>query len=812
MKTKPSLSDLCSSVFIGGFCFVFSVSLLAAAPQRVEVSRDCWISAYGKEREGNNGASPKLKLKSIQEMFLIDFDPAPYKGRRVARAALHLHVLPPIFLGRVTVSALADPWSEGDGKSYALVPGASSFEWAATNQKRWGGNAGDAPDITAVVLGGGGTRWGFADATPPDAQGWQVIAIDPAVVQDRIDGRSFGFFVMDDVGSEYTRTGNQFEYRPLLNRYVHSREGPRKTAPYFTLEFTDAPVAPAPPSNVSSPSPSKPVKSALLPQIPAAPTADAPPVACRSAFGEPLNHLAFFAARNEAIGFLIESDPKQIALAAPPGIECSLFAAPKVAGRIDPLVPIARSAAPADAAFIEIYVPHSAPPGLHAGSLNIAGRQFPFTLTVWSFTLPDHLSFIPQMNAYDLPERETGYYQLAHEHRTTLNRLRYGWTGKVSPEDVPRRNADGSWDWSRFDRRFGPLLDGSAFAGSRRKNIPVDAFYLPLNENWPMDHPKHFKGGYWIETAYDESYWSEFRAAAAEFARHIAEKNWTHPVFEFFLNNKVYFKHERGDRWDACSAPWIFDEPMHTQDFWALRRFGMEFWKGVAAPGIPEDRAPHLAFRIDISRPQWQRDLLDGIDSVQVVSGSMRTYHQSIADRARRFKNLVYMYGSPNPIGSSNAIPACWCVETWALGADGVVPWQTLGRASSWVKPDPLAMFYPTEQGPIPSIRLKSFRAGQQLVEYLTIYTALTKQDRAAVGSAVLTDPAFGGLMEKKSETDAGNSSFSPDSAAAFESLRLRLGAWLSEKSPPPQTRWHDPRPPIRDPNLVREIHPVAAK
>ena len=52
------------------------------AQQRVEVSRDLWISSYSKEVEGNNGGSHKLKLKGIQEFFLIDFDPAPFRGKK----------------------------------------------------------------------------------------------------------------------------------------------------------------------------------------------------------------------------------------------------------------------------------------------------------------------------------------------------------------------------------------------------------------------------------------------------------------------------------------------------------------------------------------------------------------------------------------------------------------------------------------------------------------------------------------------------------------------------------------------------------
>ncbi len=70
-------------------------------------------------------------------------------------------------------------------------------------------------DITGVINGLGGSVWGFGDASPRDADGWQVIPIAPGVVQARLDGRSHGFSVMDDVGSEYTRTGNTIEYRPF---------------------------------------------------------------------------------------------------------------------------------------------------------------------------------------------------------------------------------------------------------------------------------------------------------------------------------------------------------------------------------------------------------------------------------------------------------------------------------------------------------------------------------------------------------------------------------------------------------------------
>lgn len=53
------------------------------------------------------------------------------------------------------------------------MPGASSFVWSRTGERRWGM---DQPHITGVINSAGGSLWSFADATPRDADRWQVIA------------------------------------------------------------------------------------------------------------------------------------------------------------------------------------------------------------------------------------------------------------------------------------------------------------------------------------------------------------------------------------------------------------------------------------------------------------------------------------------------------------------------------------------------------------------------------------------------------------------------------------------------------------
>ena len=96
------------------------------------------------------------------------------------------------------------------------------------------------PDITAVILGNGGSIWRFADASEPDAAGWQSIPVDAAVIQSRIDGRSHGFAVIDDVGNEWTRQGEAFQWRLFPNRFFHSKDQNAAVAPRFEIWTTRA--------------------------------------------------------------------------------------------------------------------------------------------------------------------------------------------------------------------------------------------------------------------------------------------------------------------------------------------------------------------------------------------------------------------------------------------------------------------------------------------------------------------------------------------------------------------------------------------
>ncbi len=960
---------------------------------RLDIIRDAWVSAVGAERDGNNGAATRLKTKGIQELSLLDFDPSPLRGRVIRAATLHLNSASKDFLRRATVSSIATQWVEGTGNGYAVQPGSVSFNFAEQSKRPW---AWPGSDITAVIAGEGGTVWGFADATAPDADGWQTLAIAPAVLGARVAGISHGLALIDDVGSEYQRDGDHFTYKLLLNRFHYSRDQNRRVAPYLTVTLGEPDrIAPLPPSalavladrlppgeaRVSWMTPpdngpagiagflitanGKPVPQYLVPRpatsgtpvefhlrdmaiqpgaavalaisavdgagnasapamitvaasnLPPAvelpvlndPPAPAPaplptvagvsvaiidaldkvhPVTGNCIPAHPPEYLAsnhlfsaasrrirLAAAANEFVDFQV------ILAGVAPRIVVDLsfddaslrvklhrfrHVATKDGPLPDPLVPLTGPLGlPATdekipgqtrtAVLAEIYVPHRAATGVRRGTLRIAvGEQtlsIPVELRIWRFELPDILSFIPEMNCYSLPDPpvERAYYRLAQEHRTCLNRLGYNWRGQVHDGCGPAWNGR-DFDFSAYDRRFGPLLDGSLFADLPRGPVPVETFYLPLNENWPVPLEANFTGGYWADHAFKPSYSRDLTLAGEAFAKHFAQKSWNRTLAEFYLNNKVYHK---GDSWKKSSAPWVFDEPVNTQDFWALRWYGQAFNAGVAAAasprlpqgddghltghravaaasGIrlsqpeegrqaPEDRAegqrsrptplqridndppPNLLFRCDISRPQWQRDLLDGVMGVNVVGGAMRPYARMIADRQRYYPQLILNYGSSNPIEQSNVQPAAWCLDAWSLGADGVLPWQTVGRQASWSNADELSLFYPRPSDMsdtsdvLPSVRLKAYRRGQQDVEYLTILQQTLGAPRWQVQATVLHALPLSGRFSKTSEDDAGRMAYDRVDPAALWALRMRLGSRLDGLAPAARLRWANLRP-----------------
>jgi hypothetical protein len=174
-----------------------------------------------------------------------------------------------------------------------------------------------------------------------------------------------------------------------------------------------------------------------------------------------------------------------------------------------------------------------------------------------------------------------------------------------------------------------------------------------------------------------------------------------------------------------------------------------------------------------------------------VANGAFKEYQSLVLDRKFRFGQEVVLYGGNNPIGTSNATAVAWSWDAWSSGADGVLPWQTIGNAGSWKKADELSLFYPSEDtkiaGPFPSIRLKAYCYGQQDVEVLEHLAKRSGVDRYRFGqrlrrSLKLTsqDKARGDYAEPATWSDYG--SLTPEMLHYWRVQLLRLSQIRSDR------------------------------
>lgn len=371
--------------------------------------------------------------------------------------------------------------------------------------------------------------------------------------------------------------------------------------------------------------------------------------------------------------------------------------------------------------LVEAWIPKTTQPGKYAGILQLtdgnASMEIQLDVEVHAFAMPDKLSFYPEMNCYDLPLNDLDYYRLAQRHRVVLNRVPYYQNGRVNEAFVPKWDGDRFESWKEWDKRWEGLLTGKLFEDSPRGPTPIECFYLPFHENWPASIAENYNESYWAEEAFTKEYRRQWVSALKQWNEHLIERGWTQPLYHVYLNNKVDFK-KRG--WSRGSSPWLLDEPASFQDYLALRFFGdlLNRARPFGSPSSP------IVYRGDISRPQWQRDLFDPVLQYNVCSQqAFRQYRRMVLDRKQKFAHFLMIYGSSNPLHTSNLQAVLWSWDTWCRGADGVLPWQTIGNKQSWEKADELALFYPdpesNEKAPWPSVRLKAYRTGQQDVELL---------------------------------------------------------------------------------------------
>ena len=293
------------------------------------------------------------------------------------------------------------------------------------------------------------------------------------------------------------------------------------------------------------------------------------------------------------------------------------------------------------------------------------------------------------------------YHRIFYEHRGIFHQLGYGHGGKVGPEFAPalegsgRRKHVASWDL--FDRHYGPLFDGTAFARTRRGAHPIPFAYLPVNPEWPASYL------WWGEPGYE----AEFVNVVSEMERHFREKNWTGTRLELFFNHKKRY----------MGFPWDGDEVRFPEDNRYFHEYGRLLKKAV-----PPDSPVKFVFRADVSWDmERQSKDLAGIVNMWVCAGSILSWYPEVAHSLKQRGDVVWFYSGPPHVTQVSAKIAEFPLQAWLWGIDGYVHWLTVSAG-----PDPwfhfdgggTALVYSGErfgiEEPIPGIRLKIQRNAVQ--------------------------------------------------------------------------------------------------
>lgn len=401
------------------------------------------------------------------------------------------------------------------------------------------------------------------------------------------------------------------------------------------------------------------------------------------------------------------------------------------------------------AVYVECFVPSDAVVGDYRGTLTVdngGGSSFALNVVVnvAAPVIPRTTTFVWSMNSYGSPGAEFGkadsaefltaerdFYALAHDHRTNLAVLGYSHAADFQPGVAWPLTGEGKSmrvaDWSAWDKRYGPLFDGSAFANTTRPGLGLDHFYLPIMESYPTPMAQGYKWNdvrwedHWhiagpVQEGFSQQYRDQWVAVMRDLIKHLEEKKWA-TSFQVYLNDKYFYKQydRKRKKHGRGVSFWLLDEPQHFDDFLALSFLGQLIREGQG----DNRRVQH---RVDVSRPQWGRDTLDRVVDLN-VTGGFNEFRPWLEEWRERHQQRIWTYGGA-PTSSRSALGiVAQGIDLYARGVDGFVPWLTLGSAKNWTTFEDTCVYYTGKPhgitGACASLRLKAYRRAEEEISLL---------------------------------------------------------------------------------------------
>ena len=187
------------------------------------------------------------------------------------------------------------------------------------------------------------------------------------------------------------------------------------------------------------------------------------------------------------------------------------------------------------AVWIDLDTPKKIPAGTYRGRITVTADRAKaavadIELTVWDFDVPDKLNARAEAPIYratipgmwrinersDLALKlERQFYLMAREHRF----IPYVYD---TYPDIKGSGADIEIDWTFYDKRHGPYLDGSAFPDC----LPIEHWNVPVDTYWPGP-----RGG---NRRDPKTYYARIEKVVKAFDEHFTEKGWKPRMYVYF--------------------------------------------------------------------------------------------------------------------------------------------------------------------------------------------------------------------------------------------------------------------------------------
>jgi len=327
--------------------------------------------------------------------------------------------------------------------------------------------------------------------------------------------------------------------------------------------------------------------------------------------------------------------------------------------------------------WVDIWIPKSQKPGDYPVTVTAGESKSTIVIRVTSGVIPAHDALMLDHNSYGtswmfrqypgtLPKDNDqalinlihAYHRIFYEHRGDFHQLGYGHGGKVGPEFAPDLTGTGRnrriESWDRFDRHYGPLLDGSAFRNTRRGPRPIPYAYLPITPEWPASFL------WWGEPGYE----AEFVNVVSAMEKHFRERGWTSTYFELFFNHKKRYK----------AFSWDGDEIRFQRDNEWVIAFRRLFDKAV-----PKNTPVKFLTRSDSSwsmEDQFER--LKGVVDFWVAGEGMLSWYPGAVEKLKARGDQIWSYGGTPTVDKPASAVSLNPLRSWITGTQGFVRWQTV--------------------------------------------------------------------------------------------------------------------------------------